>query len=127
MREKFEMRYKENLTIMERKIKGIIDLMEMQLKKASTLSEQEHGELKANVNRLEAVALEIDQANTQLMKANADLEFRVKLLKEEKSLLIQELNEKKSLCKKYYSRGMMGEGSREGSRDGSRAQSQVED
>jgi hypothetical protein len=71
MREKFEMRYKENLTIMERKIKGIIDIMEGQLRKASTLSEQEHGELKANVNRLEAVALEIDQTNTQLMKTNA--------------------------------------------------------
>jgi hypothetical protein len=35
------------------------------------------------------VALEIDLSNTQLMKANADLEFKVKLLKEEKSLLIQ--------------------------------------
>ncbi len=43
------------------------------------------------------------------------------LLKEEKSLLIQELNEKKSLCKKYYSRAREGEGSS----NGSRAHSQV--
>jgi hypothetical protein len=68
---------------------------------------------------LEVVALEIDLSNTQLMKANAELEFKVKLLKEEKSLLIQELNEKKTMCKKYYSRAQMY------SREGSRAHSEV--
>jgi ribosomal protein S13 len=90
-----EKRCGEIESMMTRRINEILEKTEVEVKKTKKLSEEEYSQVKEEIKEALKIAKEIEVENETLKKENKDLLFRVNMLREEKNLLIGELNQKK--------------------------------
>ena len=92
-----EKRCNEILEIMNRKVSQLLGKTEFEIKKNHKLSEEEYKSIKEEIKEALNITKEIEEENEVLKKTNRKLKFKVDILREEKQLLVEELNQKKLL------------------------------
>ena len=95
-----EKRCGEITAMMSRRIGEILERTEYQIQKNKKLSEQEFKTIREQIKEVLILARQIDTENQEVRKINQQLNFKVTMLREEKSLLVEELAQKKMLLKK---------------------------
>lgn len=85
--------------MMSRRINEILEKTEVEIKKSKKLSEEEYCQVKQEIKEALKIAKEIEMENESFKKENKELAFKISMLKEEKNLLIGELNQKKMKLK----------------------------
>lgn len=74
---------------MERKITGLTEKMQKELKKSKQITNDQTGEMKSMMVKLGDMAVEVEGRNGELVKKNNELELKVQMLSEEKRLLLE--------------------------------------
>ena len=98
-----EQRCDEVVNQMGRRINQILEKTDEEIKKSKKLSQEEYREIKEEIKEALKLAEGVENENAAIKKENKQLNFQVNVLREERNLMVEELNQKKLLLMRVAS------------------------